>query len=86
MDITKDWTKETHVLHHSKEQDGQSSQVGRELKTTTADATTGKFLAVGLQELNDLGLESVTSGLKAVAQCALDSLVAEECGNRLLVG
>lgn len=75
----------TYVLDQSKEEHGQTAQVGRELETTTADATTGKLLAVGRQQLNNLRLKSFTSGLQTAAQGTLNGLVAEECGHSLLI-
>jgi hypothetical protein len=56
---------DTYVLHETKEQHRETAQVGRELKSTATHVAATKLLFVSLQQLDDLGLDGVSSSIKA---------------------
>jgi nucleosome binding factor SPN SPT16 subunit len=56
---------DTYVLHQTKEEHRKTAQVGRELKSAATHVAATKLLLVSLQQLNDLGLNGVSSSIKA---------------------
>lgn len=59
----RNW-KSAHVFHETKEEHRETTQVGRELKSTTAHVAATKLLLVCLQQLNNLGLHSISGSIE----------------------
>ena len=56
--------RSAYVFHETKEEHRETTQVGRELESTTAHVAATKLLLVGLQELNNLGLYGISGGIE----------------------
>lgn len=60
---TKD-CRSAYVFHETKEEHRETTQVGRELKSTTTHVAATELLLVGLQQLNNLGLNSISGSIE----------------------
>lgn len=78
--------KYAYVLHETKEEHGQGTQVGGKLQATATHVATAELLLVSLQKLDDLGLDRISGSVQTGAQRALNSLVREVVSDSLLVG
>ena len=56
--------RSAYVFHETKEEHRETTQVGRELKSATTHVAASELLLVGLQQLNDLGLHSISSSIE----------------------
>ena len=56
--------RSAYVFHETKEEHRKTTQVGRELKSTATHVAATKLLLVGLQQLNNLGLHSISGGIE----------------------
>jgi len=56
--------RSAYVFHETKEEHGKTAQVGRELESTAAHVAATELLLVGLQQLNNLGLHSISGSIK----------------------
>ena len=56
--------RSAYVFHETKEEHRKTAQVGRELKSTATHVAATKLLLVGLQQLNNLGLHSISGSIE----------------------
>jgi len=62
--VYKEEFTSAYVFHKTKEEHGETTQVGRELKSTATHVAATKLLLVGLQQLNNLGLHSISGSIE----------------------